>query len=228
MTSPGRLSPVTRVASPVREQAVEAIRSQIMDGTLQEGQRLIERELCEQLQVSRNTLREAYRQLEAEGFVELKPHRGPAVRRITPEEARSLYEVREALEGLAIRLFTERASDDQLDELAEAYRQLREAHRSGDVLAMIRSKNAFYSVLYRGAANDVLSNQARVLQNRLSLLRVRSLSANGRPQNSIEEIAHVCSLIARRQPEEACAAWCQHIRNAYEAMGRALSHIPAK
>jgi DNA-binding GntR family transcriptional regulator len=223
MTSSVPLTPVTRVSSPIREQAVETIRSQIMDGTLREGQRLVERALCEQLQISRNTLREAYRQLEAEGFVELKPHRGPSVRRLTPEEARALYEVREALEGLAVRLFTERASDGQLDELAEAYRDLRESHRSADVLAMIRSKNAFYAVMYNGADNEVLSSQAKMLQDRLSLLRVRSLSAKDRPQNSIEEIAHVCSLIARRQPDEASAAWCRHIRNAYESTRQILT-----
>src|ERR1700754_3003906 len=99
MTASVPLPPVTRVSSPIREQAVETIRSQIMDGTLREGHRLVERALCEQLQISRNTLREAYRQLEAEGFVELKPHRGPSVRRLTPEEALALYEVREAREG---------------------------------------------------------------------------------------------------------------------------------
>ena len=105
---------VTHVAAPVRAQAVEAIRAEIISGVLSPGQKLVERELCERLDVSRNTLREACRQLEAEGFLVIPPHKGPTVARLTDEEARAVYEVREALECFAVRLFVERASDEQL------------------------------------------------------------------------------------------------------------------
>jgi len=208
------LTPVRHVASPVREQAVEAIRDQIMNGSFAEGQRLVERELCEQLQVSRNTLREAYRQLEAEGFVDIRPHRGPTVARLSKEEARALYEVREAMEGLAIRLFTERATAEALVELEDAYVDLEQAYATGDVGAMLHTKDAFYELLYRGAGNEILRANARVLQGRCARLRSRSLSSGSRPLRSIAEIEGVMKHIKARDAEAASRAWCAHIRNA--------------
>jgi DNA-binding GntR family transcriptional regulator len=221
-TRPG-LSRVQHLASPIRAQTVVAIRNQIMEGVLRPGQRLVERALCEQLDVSRNTLREAYRQLEAEGFVEIRPHKGPTVRRITDKEARSLYELRQALEGLAIRLFTQRATGTQLAELERAFEALQVAHASGDVSEMLHRKHSFYDVLYRGADNDVLSDHARVLQGRLAQLRARSLSTGGRPSQSIREIADVVAKVVARDSAAAEEAWSRHIHSAYLAVERAMA-----
>lgn len=193
-----------------------------MSGALQEGQRLVERELCEQLDVSRNTLREAYRQLEAEGFVEFRPHKGPTVSRITRREASALYELREALEGLAIRLFTERATDEQMQQLRAAFQRLKAAHRSANVSEMLGCKNDFYDVLYVGADNPILRNHARNLQGRLAQLRARSLSEGGRPRSSIKEIAGVMDKIVARDASAAQLAWCEHIRTASAVIDRAL------
>lgn len=222
MATSSGLSPVRHYASPVREQTVIAIRNQIMEGALHPGQRLVERELCEQLDVSRNTLREAYRQLEAEGFVEIPPHKGPVVRRVGAGEARSLYEIRQALEGLAIRLFTDRAGEQDLAALRHAFEELRVAHDDGDIGEMLRRKRAFYEVLYRGADNEILREQAEVLQGRLAQLRARSLAAEGRPGRSIEEIAGVMDKIAARDAAAAEAAWDDHIHRAYLVVAEAM------
>lgn len=223
VASSNSLPRVSHLASPVREQVADIIRDQIINGTMREGQRLIERELCEQLDISRNTLREAYRQLEAEGFVELKPHKGPAVSRITPREARGLYELREALEGLAIRLFTQRATDSQIRELRSVFSKLKAAHRSADVVDMLHCKNELYDVLYAGADNEILRAQAKVLQGRLTQLRSRSLSEPGRPKTSISEMTEVMRKISIRDAAGAEAAWCEHIRSAYRVMAQVNS-----
>jgi DNA-binding GntR family transcriptional regulator len=205
---------VTRVFAPVREQVVEAIRAEIISGGLAPGQRLIERELREELDVSRTTLREAYRQLEAEGFITITPHKGPTVTVMTDDEARSVYEVREALECFAVRLFVKRADESTLDRLQEAVTRLRDAHLSGEVPAMLEAKHEFYDVLYAGADNDVLRAQAALLQSRLYRLRARSLARNGRPGASIAEIEQVMERIAERDAEAASTLWGQHIHRA--------------
>jgi DNA-binding GntR family transcriptional regulator len=205
---------VTHVAAPVRAQTVEAIRAEIISGTLAPGQKLIERELCEQLGVSRNTLREACRQLEAEGFLVIPPHKGPTVARLSDREARAVYEVREALECFAVRLFVERASDELVALLRKTVAELESAHRSKDVSRMLETKNRFYEVLYSGADNPVLHEQARLLNGRLAQLRARSLSRQGRPRASIKEIRGVVAKIVDRDAEGASALWRQHIRNA--------------
>ncbi|MQA08928.1 MAG: FCD domain-containing protein [Pseudonocardiaceae bacterium] len=214
---------VTRVVAPVRAQAVEAIRAEIISGALAPGQRLVERELCEQLDVSRNTIREACRQLEAEGFLVIPPHKGPTVARLTDQEARAIYEVREALECFAVRLFVEHATNEDSAKLTEATAKVEAAHEAGDVSKMLEMKNEFYDVLYSGAGNDVLHNQALLLHGRLAQLRARSLSHHGRPRESIEEIKQVVAKIMERDADNASALWRQHIHNAAAAaLGDAL------
>jgi DNA-binding GntR family transcriptional regulator len=214
---------VTHVAAPVRAQAVEAIRAEIISGALSPGQKLVERELCERLDVSRNTLREACRQLEAEGFLVIPPHKGPTVARLSDQEARAVYEVREALECFAVRLFVERASDDLMAQLKTAVAELESAHRSNNVSRMLETKSRFYDVLYSGADNQVLHDQARLLNGRLSQLRARSLSHDGRPRASITEIREVLREVTGRDADRASALWRQHIRNAAAA---ALRSVP--
>jgi DNA-binding GntR family transcriptional regulator len=212
---------VTRVVAPVRVQAVEAIREQIISGELPPGQRLIERELCEQLDVSRNTLREACRQLEAEGFLSIPPHKGPIVAILSDEEAAAVFEVREAIECFAVRLFVERGTAEALTGLRETVGRLREAHDSSDVPAMLAVKQDFYDALYAGAGNDVLYAQARLLHGRLAQLRARSLSNPGRPAASMDEIEKVLEKIIAHDPNAASALWREHIHNAATA---ALGH----
>src|ERR1700742_2007746 len=87
----------------VRAIVAQKLREAIMSGTLKPGQRLVERELCEMMGVSRPSIREALRLLEADGLVNTVPHRGPMVSTISLEEARHLYAPRAVLEGSAGR-----------------------------------------------------------------------------------------------------------------------------
>ena len=95
----------------LREKTVERLREALLNQFFAPGDRLIERELCELTGVSRTSVREALRLLESEGLIETIPNRGPIVASLSAEDAQYIYEVREALEGLAGRLFAERASD---------------------------------------------------------------------------------------------------------------------
>jgi DNA-binding GntR family transcriptional regulator len=185
------------------------------------GQRLVERELCEELDVSRNTIREACRQLEAEGFIEIPPHKGPVVAVITDRDAKDLFEFREALECFAVSLFVEKADEQTMHELSEAGEAVFAAHDSGDISSMITAKNHFYDVLYRGTDNRILGNQAKLLRGRLASLRARSLASSGRPERSKDEIREVLTAIVARNAGEAADLWRRHIRNAaFSALGQ--------
>jgi DNA-binding GntR family transcriptional regulator len=83
----------------LRRQVENALREAIMSGRFHPGQRLIERELCENLGVSRTSIREALRQLEAEKLICIVPHKGPTVASISLKEAEELYALRSVLEG---------------------------------------------------------------------------------------------------------------------------------
>src|SRR5277367_656435 len=100
---PAAFSLIERSAAPLRRQVLEELRSSIISGRLLPGARLIERELIAMMGVSRTVIREALRQLEAEGLVSNIPNKGPIVRELTIEEAKDLYAIRAVLEGLAAR-----------------------------------------------------------------------------------------------------------------------------
>lgn len=206
----------------VRVQVADAIRQDIVAGRLPGGARLIERELTERLDVSRNTVREALRQLEAEGFLEIRPHKGPIVSTLAPEAAIDLYEVREALECLAIERFTVRASDHQLTALIAAFEKFAEAVENGDTVAIVSAKDAFYDLLYAGTGNGELHSHARSMYARLAGLRLQSLSAPGRPAESLVEMRQVLQTMQARDSERAAQLWKEHIHQAAAAAVRTM------
>ena len=129
---------VGRVAAPLRSQALVVLRQAILDFHYEPGRRLVERELMADLAVSRTTIREVLRELEAEGLVTSVPQRGMIVVSPSLQEAREVYEVRHALEELAMRAFIERASDAQVAGLRVALDAFeREAGGGGDLGALL-------------------------------------------------------------------------------------------
>ncbi len=175
------LAPARRSAAPLREQVLEELREAIIAGKLSPGERLIERELNEMLQVSRTVVREALRQLQSEGLIAEDAKKGMVVRTLTESEARDLYAIRALLEGLAARLFVEHADDAQVKRLGEALERTAEAYESGDPRRVLRVKSQFYDILFAGAASEALSSMLAPLHARISRWRAMGL---GHPQRS--------------------------------------------
>lgn len=208
---------MTRIVAPIREQAVEILRRAIASQALKPGTRLIERQLCESLQVSRVVLREGLRQLEAEGLLARDSRGRLIVARLTKVQAQEIYAVRAALEGLAGRLFAENASDEDVAKLREAYNRLVEAAAEGtDKDSFLEVKDHFYEVLLSGARNETLRTLLTTLYWRITLLRVRSTGQPGRVQQSLQEIGAVVGAIERRDADAAEKLCVQHVQNARE------------
>lgn len=93
------------------ERVANELKAGILEGRYAPGQRLISRDIVEHLGVSRSSLREAFRRLEADGLVHLIPNRGAVVRRLSPDEVRHMYQIREALEGYAAQLAAQRIDE---------------------------------------------------------------------------------------------------------------------
>ena len=97
----------------------DRLRKLIASGSLAPGSRLNERQLCDSLKVSRTPLREAYRNLAAEGLVEVTPKHGARVVELSQDDVANIFDVLAVSEGLAGRLATEKASQAQLDQAAQ-------------------------------------------------------------------------------------------------------------
>jgi GntR family transcriptional regulator, trigonelline degradation regulator len=163
-------------AAPLRQRVVDALRAAVIAGSLAPGQRLIERELIDRVGVSRTVIREALRQLESEGLVETLANKGPVVRALSPAEAVDLYRIRASLEGLAARLFIERAQPAARAALRSALGEVESAYRAGGGDAILAAKNRFYAALFDGAASDVLSSMLGGLHARIWRWRALGLS----------------------------------------------------
>ena len=208
---------VGRVAAPLREQVLEVLRQAILDFRFTPGQRLIERELIEQIGVSRTTIREVLRELAAEGLVTTIPQRGAIVVVPTAEEAAEVYEVRAALEALAARRFVARASDADVAALRAAFAEVEAVTQDGgDIRAMLRAKDRFYDVLLEGAGNGSVRSILNGLQARVRMLRAASLSAPGRPEQTVAEIRALVEAIEARDADGAAGAASSHVERAAE------------
>jgi DNA-binding GntR family transcriptional regulator len=208
-------APLGRVAAPLRDQVLSAVREAILDFKLRPGQRLIERELIEQLDVSRATVREVIALLVSEGLVTVIPQKGAIVSILSVDEAADIYEMRSALEALAVRRFVTRATSEQVVRLRKASAQLERASRVEDVSGeALRIKDGFYEVLFEGANSPVLTQLLTSLQGRVRAMRATSLGVPGRALEAALELKRVVDLIEAGDAEGAALACAQHVRNA--------------
>ncbi|HWU63808.1 MAG TPA: GntR family transcriptional regulator [Ensifer sp.] len=208
----------------LREQVAERMRMAIATGRFPPGARLIERELCEMLGVSRTSLREALRELQADGLITLQPNKGLSVSVVTPEVARSIYEVRAALEGLAARLFARNASDVEIKALRQSVNHLADVYEDFSAEAFIAAKTQFYDILLQGAGNDIAADMLKRIHTRASQLRVVSLSSSERAKQSIRELREFLDALEARDEERAYRLCVAHIEAAAAA---ALKSIKA-
>jgi DNA-binding GntR family transcriptional regulator len=213
---------VTSIAAPLRQQVAENIRGAMLSGRFKPGERLIERELCDMMGVSRTAVREALRQLESEGLVENIANRGPIVARITRTDAISIYEMRGVIEGLVGRLFTLRATDQQVRQLRAIVDRLKKAYEGADVARLLKVKTEFYAKLLEGAGNTTADAMLRMIHTRANFLRSVSLSQGDRRAESSKEMQHVMELIEARASEQVERAMQEHVANAAVAALQAI------
>jgi DNA-binding GntR family transcriptional regulator len=178
--------------------AAERLRALIVEGVLEPGARLNERELSEQLGVSRTPLREAFRLLAAEGLLLQMPNRGVQVVTLSREDVRHAFEVMASLEGLAGELAATRVTEADLDELKGLQDDLETAHRRLDLPAYYRVNRAIHDRLNSIAANPVLSQTYATLNARLHALRFRSNLNRAKWDRAVAEHRSMLAALAAR------------------------------
>ena len=152
----------------------QRLRALIVEGGIAPGQKLNERELAEQLQVSRTPLREALKLLTAEGLVEHLPNRGVIAVQLSADDVAHAFEVMAALEGLSGELACARISDAELAELQALNYEMRAHHARRDLPAYYRLNAQIHRAINRAARNPVLSEVYDRLNARLQALRFSS------------------------------------------------------
>ncbi len=206
---------VDRPPALIRDQVAAQIREAITNLELMPGQIVSERELCEATTASRATVREALRQLQTEGLIVSTNGRGSAVARLSADAARQVYEVRSQLEGLAGRLFAERADDGDRRALRLALIGVEEA--VVDNRQLVKAKTRFYDALIAGGGNVELKQLLDTINRRVTSVRAVSLSKPGRPKESIDEVRAICDAAVSGDADLAEKLCRQHVENAAAA-----------
>jgi DNA-binding GntR family transcriptional regulator len=223
------LTPLKPQAAPLRNQIIASLRRAIELGHLVPGTRLIEKDLCAQLGVSRTSLREALRELQAQGILEHSRARGLAVSAISHEDAENVYRIRAALEALIVEQFIEKASAGEIESLAGESETLKEAYQSGELERIVVAKRNFYDRICSGARNPIAFDLLGHLVLRTSSLRSRSLTRKERQRQSIKEIDSLVGAIERRNVEAARRIAAEHVmhsaQSAFLGDGQSLSAI---
>lgn len=216
---------IPRQAATLRTLVEDRLRSAILTGHFEAGQRLVERELCELFGVGRTSVREALRQLEAEGLVTTIPHKGPTVSKIDYDDAEQIYAVRALLEGYAGEQFARHGSAEEMTKLTKALEHFEAVARTADSKELLAAKVEFYSVMLDGCGNAFVKQMLNLLHNRVNKLRSASMMQPGRLAKSVAEIREIHDAIKARDSLKAGAACRHHVEMAAKTI---LSHLRSK
>jgi DNA-binding GntR family transcriptional regulator len=187
----------------LRERILETIRDAIMAGTLKPGEKVAEPELASRFGISRTPIREAFRQLESEGYLTVIPRKGALVAAFSPKDVEEFYAIKSILEGYAARKACIRLSTREINKLEAINEKLREIANEGDVRHFFKVHNSFHELFIKGAGNEKLAEMIGALVKKFQRLRLASLSKPGRMKISVEE--HEKIIEAFRGRNEAMA-----------------------
>jgi DNA-binding GntR family transcriptional regulator len=189
------------------------IRELVLGDDYAPGAALSEVRLAEHFDVSRTPVREALKQLQVEGLVEIRPKVGTFVRRITRREIVEMFEVKEVLEGMAARLMARRGQVPELDVLRANLENSEIATRTGDGAAYAALVHEFHQTIVRGSDNHKLAEHYTSLMNQLSYHRMvlRSVQNPGRLDRSCAEHRRIVELITEKDGVGAEIAMREHV-----------------
>lgn len=220
MAQPAAVRPLDDHRS-LRERIVVRLRQAIIAGELPPKTRLLEPELARQLNVSRTPLREAIRQLEAEGFVETAPRLGSFVSAISPQDMEDLYALRAVIEGLAARQAAENPDPAKRKLLETSLAAL--AGRTGNYRHYHEISGQFHDIIVGLSGNRRLQGIYQSVAQHISRMRIVSNAVRGRPEASLVGHRRIAGAILKGKGAEAERAMREHIEGALGVLRRQLN-----
>lgn len=192
----------------------ETLRQGIISGRFAPGQRLVIRDLAEEIPYSRSTFREAFRRLAAERLVSLIPNRGVAVSRLTPQEMADLFEIRGLLEGQAARRAAERIDEGHH---RKRFLTMWEKVRRGDPsdrAAFIANNQRFHGTIVELCGNSRLPEMLDQLQIPILMFQWRTIMTREEMETSQAEHETIAKAILEGRPDQADSAMRRHVQRA--------------
>ena len=202
----------------LHQEVAVRLRQRIVEGHLEPGAKLNERELSESLCVSRTPLREAIKMLAAEGLVELLPRRGAVVALMSEQDAADTFEVIAGLEGQSGELAAERITETQLVEVRALHYEMLAAFTRRDLPTYYRLNALVHSHINAAAANPVLTQTWSNVNARLQALRFRSNLDGAKWQRAMHEHERMIEMLALRDAAGLRALMVTHLTHKRDAV----------
>lgn len=202
----------------LRGRVFHKLREDILSGKYEEHEELKEVAIGEEMGVSRTPVREAFRQLELEGLIQIIPNKGAYVTGITENDVKDIYMIRSLLEGLCARWATEHITKEQMDEMEENV-YLAEFHaKKGHLEQLAELDNRFHDIMYEACNSKILEHQLKDFHQYVLRVRKKTLSNINRGPQSNEEHKKIMEAIRNKDSDLAEKLAHQHMINAYENM----------
>jgi len=171
----------------LREKILGNIRDAILKGDLKPGERVSEPDIAERYGISRTPIREAFRQLESEGYLTVIPRKGAVVSKHSEKDIEEFYSIKSVLEGYAAQLAAENMTPKDIDKLESINSRLEKLSKGKDVKTFFRAHNEFHEYFIRASGNQKLLELIQQLLKKFEYLRIASLSLPGRMELSVQE-----------------------------------------
>jgi DNA-binding GntR family transcriptional regulator len=205
---------VDRPNKTLRELALEKMRDAIIEGYFRPGDRLVERDLCAQLGVSRTVVREVLRHLESERLVANLANKGPMVATLDLAEAKQIYEIRGALEGMVARLCAERRDPAIADALDAALDKIRRCYAQKDMTGVLAHTSDFYRTLFSMVDRQIAWGVVNLLTVRINHLRSMTIRTQNRDVEGPAQMAKIVEAIRKGDGHAAHQAALDHVTRA--------------
>lgn len=202
----------------LRGRVFHKLRDDILSGKYEEHEELKEVAIGEEMGVSRTPVREAFRQLELEGLIQIIPNKGAYVTGITEKDVKDIYMIRSLLEGLAARWATEHITDEQMEEMEENVYLAKFHAEKGHLEQLAELDGRFHEIIYEACNSKMLEHQLKDFHQYVLRVRKKTLSAVTRGLASNQEHEMIMEAIKAKNGDEAERLANRHMINAYENM----------
>jgi DNA-binding GntR family transcriptional regulator len=206
------------VKASLHNEAVARIRGLIMEGRLEPGSKVSEKELCELFGISRTPLREALKVLATEGLIVLLPNRGARVARLTGKDMADLFQVMGEMEGLAGELACAKITDEAVNEIRARHHEMLAHYTRGDRSAYFAANQAIHEAIIAAADNSVLTVMYESLRGRIRAARFMANVTRERWDQAVREHGEILEALSRRDGFRLRGLLQEHLRHKYEAL----------
>ena len=200
------------------EQVANQMREAIKSGKLKSGDRLIETDIANSMQIGRNAVREAIRYLEKEGLVTTAPFKGAHVTIPKTDEIDQMFEVMSGLEGMCARLAAQKMINRDLKKIESLHAELEKHYAKKDTKAYLETNWTFHEFIQKLSKNKVLNEVVRGLRQTIFLYRQRQLYQPNRFEASMQEHREILAAFRKKDPELAEKVMKNHLLRQGQAL----------